>query len=242
MHFRNGTAVREGVGLSLFYFAPLAEIVKIPAGSIAVPFVINEVTADFQEATIQGELTYRIKDPRRVASLLDFSVNSRGMYNSADPAKLNDRLVHATQILARSCTQDRTLRDLLVSSDAVVQAMLDGIRKTEAVTMLGIELLDLSILSIKSTPEMAKALQAEAREQLLRQADEAVFARRNAAVELERKIKESELNTEIAVEQKRRQVRETQMLADIAVEQQRSQLVETKVENDRKEAAARADS
>ncbi len=47
---------------------------------------------------------------------------------------------------------------------------------------------------------MAKALQADAREQLLQKADEAVFVRRNAALDLERKIKENELNTEIAVE------------------------------------------
>ena len=104
---------------------------------------------------------------------------------------------------------------------------------------------------------MAKALQADAREQLLRKADEAVFVRRNAALELERKIKENELNTEIAVEQKKRQiretqmeaeiaieqkkrqVRETQMEADVAIEQQRSELVEHRVENQRKEAEAR---
>jgi hypothetical protein len=66
-----------------------------------------------------------------------------------------------------------------------------------------------------------------------------VFVRRNAAVELERKIKENELNTEIAVEQKKRQIRETQMAADIVVEQQRSQLVESRIENDKKEAETR---
>ena len=65
--------------------------------------------------------------------------------------------------------------------------------------MLGVEILALSILSIKATPEMAKALQADAREKLLQKADEAIYARRNTAVELERQIKENELNTEIAV-------------------------------------------
>jgi hypothetical protein len=87
---------------------------------------------------------------------------------------------------------------------------------------------------------MAKAMQAEAREGLLRQADEAVYARRNNAVQLERTIKENELNTEVAVEQKRRQVRETQMAAEIAVEEQRASLVDQRVENERKEADARA--
>ena len=108
------------------------------------------------------------------------------------------------------------------------------------VTMLGVEVLDLSILGIKATPEMSKALQADARETLLRKADEAIYARRNASVEMERTIKENELNTEIAVQQKQRQVRETQMAAEIAVEGQRAELVDRRVANERKEAEARA--
>jgi hypothetical protein len=86
---------------------------------------------------------------------------------------------------------------------------------------------------------MSKALQAEAREEMLRKADEAIYARRNSAVEQERRIKENELNTEIAVAHKQRQVRETQMAAEVAVEQQRAALVDQKVDNERKEADAR---
>jgi hypothetical protein len=198
------------------------------------------VTADFQDATIQGQLTYRIAAPKRIAALLDFSVDGSGRYRSDDPDKLNDRLTHAAQILARSFTQRHVLADLLVKSDALVQEMLAGLKASEAAEMLGVEVLALSILSIKATPEMAKALQADAREQLLRKADEAVYARRNAAVELERQIKENELKTEIAVEQKKREVRETQMQADIAVEEQRAELVQRRVQNERQEADSRA--
>ncbi len=63
----------------------------------------------------------------------------------------------------------------------------------------------------------------------------------NAAVELERSIKENELNTEIAVELKRRQVRETQLQAEIALEQERAELVDRRVENERKESQSRAE-
>src|SRR5947199_274585 len=58
----------------------------------------------------------------------------------------------------------------------------------------------------KPTPEVAKALEAEYRETLLRQADEAIYARRAAAVEAERTIKEKELNTQITLEEQRRQL------------------------------------
>ncbi len=240
IHYRGGKIVREGAGLSFFYFAPSAELVQVPLGSTDVPFIFNEVTSDFQDATIQGELTYRITDPKRVAGILDYSVDGRGRFRSDDPTKLNDRLVHAAQITARSFVQRHTLRELLVKSDALIAEMTAGLKDAASVSMLGVEILGLAILSIKATPEMTKALQAEARETLLRKADEAIYARRNAAVELERTIKENELSTEIAVEQKRRQVRETQMAAEIAVEEQRAKLVDSKVENVRKESESRA--
>jgi regulator of protease activity HflC (stomatin/prohibitin superfamily) len=240
LHFKRGRVVREGVGLSFFYYGPNSEIVKIPVSSVDVPFVFNEVTADFQDATIQGELTFRVVDARRLAGVLDFSVDAGGSYRSEDPIKLNERLSHVAQNLARSFTQQRRLRDVLTNSDALTAELLAGLQRSPAVAMLGVEVLGLSILSIKPTPEMAKAMQAEAREDLLRQADEAVYARRNNAVQLERTIKENELNTEVAVEQKRRQVRETQMAAEIAVEEQRASLVDQRVENERKEADARA--
>ena len=96
------------------------------------------------------------------------------------------------------------------------------------------------ILAITPTPETSRRFEAEAREALQRRADEAIYARRNAAVEQERSIKESELNTEIAVEAKKRQIRETQMAAEIAVEEQRSELVDPRVENERKDADSAA--
>jgi len=241
LQFRRGKVVRQGAGLSFFYFALNSDIVQIPLVSTDVPFVFNEVTADFQDATIQGELTYRIAKPVELAALFDYSVDAYGRHRSDDPSKLNDRLIHAAQILGRAFTQRHRLRELLVNSDALIEHVLTGLKESMAVEMLGVEILGLTVLSIKATPEMAKALQAEAREKLLQDADEAVYARRNTAVELERRIKENELNTEIAVEQKRRQVRETKLQADIALEQERTGLVELAVENQRKESQAQAD-
>lgn len=241
MQFKKGRVVRGGPGLSFFYYAPTSTIVEVPVASSDVPFVFEEVTSDYQDATIQGELTFRVTNPQQLASLLDFSIDRLGRHRTEDPTKLNDRLIHAAKILARGFTQRLVLAELLVSSDALVEHMLSGLRGAEAVATLGVEILGLSILSIKATPEMSKALQAEAREKLLLKADEAIYARRNTAVELERRIKESELNTEIAVEEKRRTVRETKLRADIAIEQERAELVDRRVENQRKEAQAHAD-
>ncbi len=240
LQYKAGKIKREGAGLSFFYWAPTSTIVTVPMASTDVPFVFQEATADFQAITLQGQLTYRVSDPKRLAALLDFSVDHHLRYASEDPRKLAERIVHVTQTLSRSITQKMTLREALTSFDEVASEVLTKLKASEAILTLGVEILSLSLLAIEATPEMARALEADAREDLQRHADEAIYTRRNAAVEQERLIKESELNTEIAVETKKRQIRETQMAAEIAVEQQRAQLIERRVENERKDADSRA--
>jgi len=240
LQYQNGRVRREGPGLSFFYYAPTSTIVTVPLESADVPFAFQESTADFQSVTIQGQLTYRVCDPKKLSTLLDLSIGPQGVFRSEDHRKLPERLVHTTQTLMRAETQKLSLREALTSSGPLSAAVLTALKSSESVTQLGVEILNLSLLSIRPTPEMAKALEAEAREALQRRSDEAIYARRNNAVEQERQIKESELNTEIAVEEKRRQIRETQMAADIAIEQQRASLMEKRTENARKEADSRA--
>jgi hypothetical protein len=226
--------------LSFFYYSPSATIVSVPIGSTDAPFAFVESSADFQSVTVQGQLTYRVVDPKKIASLLDFSLGRNGQYLGDGQQKLQERLVKSAQVAAKAVTQRMGLREVLTSSTAIGAEVEDALKNSEAIKSLGVEILELAVISMKPTPEMAKALEAEAREALQRKSDEAIYARRNAAVEQERRIKESELNTEIAVEEKKRQIREAQMAADIAIEEQRAQLVDQKVANERKDADSRA--
>lgn len=225
LQLKGGKVVREGIGLSFFYFAPTASLVRVPVGSVDVPFIFEEVTADFQEVTVQGQITYRVADPRKLSRLMNFTLLPNGRdYTSDDPEKLPQKLIHRALVLIRASLKTLSLRAALGQSDALVTRLTEGLQCAEAITSLGIEVLGLSILAIKPTPETARALEAEAREQILRQADEAVYVRRNAAVEQERGIKENELNTEIAVEEKKRQIRETQMEAEKSVQQKQHEI------------------
>lgn len=240
MQFRDGEVVREGAGLAFIYWKPATTLVSVPLSSADVPFAFNEVTRDFQPVTLQGQLTYRVEEPRKLAGLLDYSVTPSGRYRSEDPDKLADRLVQAAQVRARAVVQSLGLRDVLVHSDALESKVLAALADAEAVKALGVQVMAFSVLSIQPTPEMARALEAAAREGLQREADEAIYARRNAAVEQERRIKESELATELVVEERQRQIREAKMSADIAVEEQRSALMDRWVQNERQSADARA--
>lgn len=236
LHYKGGRVVSEGAGLSFLYYAPTSTVVLVPVGSADLPFAFNEVTADFQAVTLQGQVTYSVSDPRKLASLLDYSVDASGTYRSDDPELLKQRLIHQIQVLTRALVERLGLREALTATDRLVTEVLPALRKTE----LPVQILDLSILSVRPTPDMAKALEAEAREALQRRSDQAIYDRRNAAVEQERRIKESELNTELAVEEKKRQIRETQIAADIAVEERRAVLVEQSASNEKKVADSRA--
>jgi regulator of protease activity HflC (stomatin/prohibitin superfamily) len=228
--YKNGKLARDGAGLSFFYFEPASSIVRIPVASTDVPFIFKEVTSDFQEVTIQGQLTYSVTDPKKLSQLMNFTLTPNGKeYTSDDPKKLSQRLINQAQVLTRSSLKNMSLRQALGSSDDLVNALRDGMRLSNEITSLGIEVLGLSILAIKPTPETSRALEAEIREQILREADEAVYTRRNAAVEQERAIKENELNTEIAVENKKRQIRETQMEAEKSVQQKTRELSEAEM-------------
>ncbi|KQM62835.1 SPFH domain-containing protein [Chryseobacterium sp. Leaf201] len=254
IHFSNGKIVKEGRGLSFFYFAPDSSIVAIPMGSNDLPFIFNENTLDYQTVKIQGQISYKITDPKALSNTLDFTVNEAGVYKKNDMEKLNQRIINLAQTSTSSFIHELSLKDAIRSAKQIEANILEGLMASEAVKTMGIEIMGANILAVQTTPEMARALETETREKLQQQADEAIYERRNFAVEQERKIKESELNTEIAVEEKQKQIeekrmetevqqeennrilREMKIVADISVESQRKQLIEQKTENDRKEA------
>jgi Membrane protease subunits, stomatin/prohibitin homologs len=233
LKYRNGKVVKEGSGISFYYYAPTTSIVVVPIGSVDVPFMFEEVTSDFQTITTQGQITYRIIDQKKVAGLLNYTLNMKGKgYVSDDPQKLPQRVINIVRVLTKKHLENLQLRDAIKSSEALAHEILDDIKKNEEINLLGIEILGLSILAILPNKETARALEAQAREQILKKADEAIYERRNASIEQERRVKENEFNTEIAVENKKKQVRETQLEAERTVQQKQNQLKEEQMNFD----------
>lgn len=259
MQFKGGKIIREGAGMAFFFFAPTASLVAVPIASTDAPFIFKEVTADFQEVTVQGQVVFRVQDPKKIAQLMNFTLNlQKRTYVSDDPQKLAQRIVNRAQVFVREELQGLALKDALVTSEQLAKKVRQAMATSEILKSLGIEIVDFSILAIKPTPETGRALEAGVRENLLKEADEATYARRNAAVEQERAIKENEMNTQIAVENKQRQIRETKMDADrsvqakqrliaeeeiagkVAIEEKNKELVALAVANQKMEADAKA--
>lgn len=257
IHFVNGSIKREGRGLSFFYYSPTSSIVAIPLGSRDIQFIFNETTKDFQTVTIQGQITYAIENPKQLSEMLDFTLNSNTKINETNFERLNQRLNNEAQTAASSYIQSIGLKETLRSATVISDKIEDGLKKSDAVRLLGVSILSVDVLAVRPTPEMAKALETEMRETLQKEADQAIYERRNFAVEQERKIKESELNTEIAVQEKKKQINEKQaeikvkdaenarklremtVAADLAVEEQKTRLIEMQADNERKMADAK---
>lgn len=214
--YRNGRIVREGAGRASIYFAPSTSVVGIPLASQDAPFVFRETTADFQEVTVQGQATYRVTDPAVLASRMDFTLKADGSHASEDPSRLAARVVNAIHVQVRAQVEREPMEALLTHTGALEQAVKDALRGSDVMAAFGLELVELSLLAIRPNPDTARALEAEVREQVLKRADDATYARRNSAVEQERAIRENELDTEIAVEEKRREIRDAQLEAERA--------------------------
>lgn len=259
MQFNRGRLAREGAGLAFFYYAPVTTLVSVPMASRDRPFILELITADFQSVTVQGQVTYRIGDPQRMTSMMDFSLAPDGLrHASDDPERLNDRVAMQVEVIIQQAVQGMTLKQALQSSADLARGAQAHLAQQTEIVALGLQILGVSVQSIKPTPDIARALEAEARESNLKAADDAVYARRMSAVENERAIRANELDTEIAVEQKRRQIRETQMEAkaalmrkenalrteqmdaDVALEEQRKAFVSGQADNSRTLAEAEA--
>ncbi len=240
MQFVGGRVVREGLGLNFIFFAPRSTIVAVPVGSTDAPFIVTETTVDFQAVSVQGHVTYRVADAKKLAAMLDYSVTPAGVFATDDPTKLLERITQAAQTALRPEIQGRTLRQALLEAEPMARRVLQTLRDYPVLTALGIEVLEFAVLAVRPTPETAKALEAQAREQLLREADDAIYARRNNAVEQERVIRENELNTDLAVEAKQRQLEEEKLAGDIALEESRKEFVTLEAANTKTRAEAQA--
>ena len=258
IHYSRGRKKKIGTGICFWYFKPTSTIVKVPVNSVDEPFIFEEVTADYQEVTVQGHLTYRISDPAKASDVLDFSLDNRGRYTSKDPEKPSKRLLNSVKVYLQEELQTKSLRDVLKGTESLTALISERIKSSSTAENLGLEILDFNILALKANPETMRALEATIREEILKTADEARYDRRNASVEQERAIKENEFNTEIAVERKQQEVQETKLAAkrklqsqnfvvqqekvsaEIDLEEKNKELVALQVENEKEKSDSKA--
>ncbi len=257
IHYSKGKIKREGRGLSFFYYKPSSSLTAIPLGTRDVPFIFKETSEDFQEITVQGQITYNISDPKALSEALDFTVNANKRPRFEKFEVLEQRLNNEAQTAVSSYIQGKKLKEGLRCAQDISAIIQENLLNSKAVKLLGVQILSVEVLGVSPSPEMGKALETETREALQKEADQAVYERRNFAVEQERKIRESELNTEIAVKEKQKQIdkktaelqlekaqtehklRDMQIASDIEIEEKKKTLTDMQAENIKKQADAK---
>jgi len=129
----------------------------------------------------------------------------------------------------RAEIQQLKLRTAMQAGDSLSQRVRETVAASDLLESLGVALLELAIISVRPQPDTERALEAEARESLLQEADDAISRRRNAAVENERAIRENELKTELVVEEKKRGIEEAKLDAQRAVQTKAQVIAEEKL-------------
>jgi len=148
---RNGEVVRHGAGINFWYSPITTTIAAVPLASQESQFIFNETTADFQEVSIQGSLTYRLDNPLDVAERLDFTVHPRTLrYKSEDPGQLVQRVVNSVQAHTRSQVSQLSLEDALTEVKDLSAVIFKAVKSSPELSGLGIVLEGLHFTAVKT--------------------------------------------------------------------------------------------
>jgi regulator of protease activity HflC (stomatin/prohibitin superfamily) len=233
--YRGGRVQRQGLGLSGFVYAPFATAAAVPTDARDEIFAIEAMTADYQTITIQGLISFRVKDAAVAAARQDFSINLATGVHTAEPMKqIVERLRAIAQTACRDALIRSTLDAALNKSDELAQVIMRGIADDKRLSGDGVAVDRVLVLSLKPTPEIRKALEANLREQLLRQADAAMFERRRAATADEHDLK-------LRDEKNKRELAENALANEQALEAERRKVAEARAETQKAEAGADAE-
>lgn len=263
MKIRKGRVMKQGSGLSFFYNTMTTSLMVLPATAFDTGFVYDDImTSDFQKINVQGDISYTIADYEKAAGMVDFSYkSSRTEYEKIlfeAKQKMAKRIMNLTKVYITKYLGTKRIREAIVSADELAEALKVALKEDETIREFGLQVIAVSILGISPQPDTRRALEAATREEILKQQDDAVYKRRNCAIEQERAIKENELNTEIRIAEKEKEKQEKDMeikcmmqekqaeldarkvANDIRLEEENRKLVDLKTENEKKKSDARA--
>lgn len=263
MKVKKGRVVEQGLGLSFFYNTMNTSMMVIPATAFDSSFAYDDImTADFQKISVQGDISYIIADYEKASRMVNFSYKeNKKEYEavlSEARGKMAKRIMNLTKVYITKFISTKNVREAIKSADELAEVLRSGLKADGTIQEFGLQILAVSILGILPQLDTRKALEAATREEILKQQDDAIYKRRNAAIEQERAIKENELNTEIKVAEKAKEKKEREMETkrmlqerqaeldakkisnDIALEEERQKLVDLQTENEKKKSDAKA--
>ena len=242
--FKRGKLKKSGAGLAFFFLPMSTAIAEVPLDDRELSFLFHGRTADFQDVTVQGVLTFRVVDPERVARRIDFSIDlTSGAWREQPLEKLSLLLTQLGQQIAWGFIARSKVREVLAEGPQVIRdRMLEALTTDEGLTAMGLEVATVRVSQVAPTPEVEKALEAPARDAIQQTADEAAFARRANAVEHERAIQENELGNRIELARRREELIAREGANERREAEERAAAEQIGAEGDAQQARVRSES
>lgn len=253
LQVKDGRTVRQGLGLSVLYSTKRSSLLAVPATALDAQLLLEDLlTADYQSCCVQGTVTFRFRQFAQAAAMLDFAFAERPaeqVQKRAETLKAaRTRLEQLAAIALGREISKMDIRTALKSADGLGSMVRQTLVEEPLVRELGVEILGVTLVGVTAKPETRRALEAAAREQILKEQDDAIYLRRNAAIEQERLVRENELDTEIRVAEKAREKKERELATErfvleqqIELEERSRELVAAEVENADRRARQQAD-
>ncbi len=199
LHVRRGRVVHSGTGGS-FWFRPLtAALSEIPVDDHEVPLLFHARSADFQDVAVQATVTFRVADPVAAATRLDFGLDPDTGRRRGNPLdQVASMLTELAQQHALVVVTSTPLREVIAAGLRLVRERVgQGLADDPRLADTGIEVVAVRVVAIRPEPDLERALQTPALEEVQEEADRATYQRRALAVERERAISENELQSRI---------------------------------------------
>jgi len=199
LRYRRGALTRSGRGQAFFFLPHASSIAEVPVDDREMAFSFRSRSSDYQEVTAQGVITFRVRDARRLADRIDFTIDlNTGVLLRQPLEKLALLFSQIAEQKARAWVASVPLRRVLAEGPPALRHEIQlAFREERTLDDLGLELVSVRISSLRPSTDLERALEAPARELIQQQGDEATFARRANAVEKERAIQENELQTQV---------------------------------------------
>jgi regulator of protease activity HflC (stomatin/prohibitin superfamily) len=206
--YRRGKVITGGRGLSFWFWPMSTSIAEIPVDDRELPLSLTSRSADFQDVSVQGVVTYRVVDPVALAERVDFTIdNRRGVHLRQPLEKIALSLAQLAQEHAAQWIGETPLRDVLRDGSKEVRERVHrALAAEESVGAMGLAVTAVRISAVSPAKDLERALEAPMRERIQQEADEAAFARRALAVEKERAIQENELKNQIELAKREEQL------------------------------------
>lgn len=126
LRFRGGRLLARGRALGFWFLALSTSVAEVPVDDQELAFLFRGRTTDFQDTHVQGAVTFRIKEPDKLAERVDFSIDlTTGAFRKKPIEALTELVSQLAQQLAVSWIGEHDLATTLTKGPAELRLCIE---------------------------------------------------------------------------------------------------------------------